>query len=202
VAASYRIRNKTILYRLLAVFWILSLLLLSGCEARRDNLEVTQEVDPLSNVTITGQLDDAPAGCTPEQVAGRLQGLFSAISSRDRDLVPEYFGPFEGQEFTAQRGQYFQWYCMGGDDIYDLPDLEQYFIRRFRRDEELQLVSIDVNGWDQARDLVDFSVIGERRANDLPGDWHQIGGKGAYNCEYQTFQLLCMGDIPFGSPYD
>jgi hypothetical protein len=171
---------------------VLSLLFLSGCEAHR----VHQAAEPTPDVKIEGQLEDAPAGCTPEHVAGRLQGLFSAIRSGNPDLVPEYFGTFEGEEFTAQRGKYFQWYCMDDDSLYDLPDLERYFAARFAQHEELHLARVDINEWDQARDLVDFSVIGERRADDLAGGWYGIHGKGAYNCEYQTFQMLCMGAIP------
>jgi hypothetical protein len=145
-------------------------------------------------VTVRGQADGAPNGCTPEHVAERLQGLFDAVSTSDPDVVPEYFGTFDGDHTRANTGIAFQWFCMDTTTVYDLPELETYFNERYEQNEQLRLRSITLNGWEPARGIIHFGPVAvDRQADDLGDEWQTFTGKGAYYCENQTFHILCMG---------
>ncbi len=175
------------------LMFVLVIPMLSACQAA----DVSSSFEPAApmeiNVTISGQTDGAPEGCTPEHVAGRLQSLFEAVNSADPDVVPEYFGTFDGDHTRANTGIAFQWFCMDTTTVYDLPELESYFIGRYQQNEQMRLRNVSLNGWEKTRSIVHFGLDVDRLADDLEGEWRTYTGKGAYYCKNQTFHVLCLG---------
>lgn len=150
-----------------------------------------QAATELAGYAVSGNAEGAPAGCSAEDVAARLAGLFDAISRGDAGVVDEYFGRASGAAF--------QWYSIGLSEndsfaAYNWGDLEAYFEQRYRQNERLQLLSVEITGWDAGRGLVHFGPISlTRQADDLGWRAQPLGGKGAYHCGRQAFVVLSIG---------
>lgn len=146
-----------------------------------------------SNVVLTGQADGAPAGCSPNEIARRFEAMFRAINRGEPNVVDEFFGRKSGASFA--------WYSMtefGQTEAdknhfvaYTWDELDAYLKRRYQQHEQLQLLSLQFNGWDPGRGLVHLGpIVITRYADDLRlglgGPERIAEGKGAYHCRTQA----------------
>ena len=100
-----------------------------------------QEANP--DVVLTGQADGAPVGCSPEDITGHINEMLDAISRSDPNVVDEYFG--------RKNAAPFFWYSIGEFVAYSWDELDLYFQQRYQQHEQLQLRSIEFNGWEPER---------------------------------------------------
>lgn len=144
---------------------------------------------PTSLPTVTGQADGAPAGCSVQEVAQQLQDFAVAFNDGDRQQLSTLFSNHAP----------FAWYSAPeGDatfrDIYTVEELPQYFEQRHTQHEYLEFKRIQVNGWEEQRDLVHFGFVVSRRADDLnSGQAREVIGKGAFHCKTKTFIAISIG---------
>lgn len=138
---------------------------------------------------VTGQADGAPAGCSVQEVAQELQDFAVAFNDGDQQHLLTLF---------SNRAP-FAWYSAPeGDstfrDIYTVEELPQYFEQRHTQHEHLEFKWIQVNGWEEQRDLVHFAFAVSRQADDLnSGQAHEVIGKGALHCTTKTFVVISIG---------
>ncbi len=142
-------------------------------------------------VVVTGDSAGAPIGCSPEEIAQRIEEAFDAINRADPDVVDEYFGR---ADFAP-----FGWYTIGNNEeffsAYQWRTLDEYLGQRFQQHEHLELRSIRFNSWDEERGLVHFGPIEVARwADDLGETERNYSGKGAYYCETRTIVVLSLGE--------
>ena len=167
-------------------------LTLTGCGISRDSSspapDPTATTDVfnglLSEVTITGDVGDAPPQCSAQAITERMVSLFEAINHAQPGVASDYFGGG------------FMWYCMHEPDeehtVYDLVGLDAYFQQRYQQHEQLRLESVQFNGWESQRNLVHFGLsVAGRSADDLDPAVNKASGKGAYHCEAERFVALC-----------
>lgn len=77
---------------------------------------------------------------------------------------------------------------------YTLEDLAAYLPRRYTQRERLRLRSLEVSGWrgDQAQFVLTLNRTAADLGPELGGSEHLAVGKGAFDCEQQTFVVWSM----------
>jgi len=128
-----------------------------------------------------------------------MAAMFDPISRGDPNVIDDYFG--------KSRNAPFQWFSMTATGTgesnrqhfvaYNLHDLAAYFSGRHEHNERLKLKSIEVNGFDAARGIVQLGPFAlTRRADDLQSrggsQEHQVVGKAAYDCATQAFVVFSL----------
>ncbi len=147
--------------------------------------------EALKDVVITGQSDGAPPNCSPRDVARFIVRFIEAFNRGDQDRLARLF--FRGAA-TGQSPSH--WYSMTEGDpraggrhfvAYDLDVLLKYFAERRQQHEVMQLLKLQVNGWESTRGIVHFGpVVVSRRADDLGDREFTAEGKGAFHCREQA----------------
>ena len=189
-----RIRN---ILSFLSIFLLALGLLVSGCSWPTAINSGTATPTKKASFGVTGSADNAPTGCDAQTVAERLADLFSAVNQADPTITDRFFGQSQNAPF--------QWYSM--DEVvhntylkhhfvaHHFDELTAYWPARFGQHEQLQLLSVQINGWDAGIDVVNFGPLAfTRTADDLgpPGTEYQGEGKGAYSCSQRAFVVLSL----------
>ena len=170
---------------LLLVILSCTALFFSNCAAQQtqEQMMPTATPDMYSNIAITGQAEGAPEACTMETVTTRLVDLATAVNQADPDVAENFFG---GQWFcTVENGELFT--------AYTKAELEAHLQRRYLRNEQWQVLSIQFNGWESQRGLIHFGPVAIKRTADDLNSPFVTTGKGAYSCRRQQFDVLCLG---------
>ena len=143
--------------------------------------------DALKDVIITGQSDGAPSGCSPREIAHLIVQFFNEFNRGDQKELARFFNPT------------FQWYYVGQDgfETSNRDKLLAYFAERHQHREQLRLIKIQVNGWDEPRGLVHFGpLFFSRHADDINRANNPEGitdGKGAIICEEKKILVWATG---------
>lgn len=147
-----------------------------------------------SSYVIAGQVDGAPAACSPTAVADHARMFFSAMNSGAADSAARYFG--------RRPAAPFQWYSFSDRDTglsfeaIESPDgLEEHFAKRHRAGNRWVLRGIEFNGWVPERNGVGFLIFFEYHLPNESGvvDRRFAFGKGELHCPSFTFVVMSLG---------
>ena len=147
---------------------------------------------PPSDVLVTRDDPELPAGCRPGALGQRIVTFLDAVNRGDAAAAARYADPQRGwYSVTEGRRRHFV--------TSERSALARYFARRHRRGERLRLLELDVSF---ANGLGHIAYRLDRRADDL----RRLGvrmaialGKGAVDCESGEIVVWSMG-MPAGGP--
>jgi hypothetical protein len=176
-----------------------------------------------TDALVTRDSRSLPAGCSPRDVAGLLNGFFDAFNRGDMQALDEIWTSEDSPgRPVGSTGREFLWYAVteGGSirrgpwrhrSIYDRPELLGYFAERHGQKERMELVAVRATRATEPW-RVGISFVVRRTADDLPsglgGRQRIAGGKGVVDCERRRLQMWTMGmntakprqDYPPGGP--
>jgi hypothetical protein len=161
-----------------------------------------------TDALVTRDSRSLPAGCSPREVAGLLNGFFDAFNRGDMQALDEIWTSEDSPgRPVGSTGREFLWYAVteGGSirrgpwrhrSIYDRPELLGYFAERHGQNERMELVAVRATRATEPW-RVGVSFVVRRTADDLPsglgGRQRIAGGKGVVDCERRRLQMWAMG---------
>ena len=181
---------------LVLVLFVLSLLFIA-CNERP--APVQTEIPSADTLTIMGEVDGFPDGCSPRQVADLIIRFFEAYNVGDQEQITSFFPPT------------FQWYSDTRVEVVNgkneqvhfvtrpgsREELLHYFSERHEQNEQLKLQLLSVASPDGGGGHVNIVFVYRRQANDVqpgPDGVTRVGeGKGVIACRNQKIFVWSMG---------
>ena len=150
---------------------------------------------PLDRVPVTHSERGMPAGCGPQQVVGLMTHFVVAFNEGDEARLERLF---------PSKATLMPWlYSMNRGGKAEVStdnsrDLIGYFAERYRRHDQLELVSIEIRHSGATTDetaYADVTYSMNRRADDLrtvSGAWRRTIGKSVMDCRRQVLAVSSL----------
>lgn len=182
--------------RLVAMLLVLVILaLLADIDYGQSGRVFLASSTPTVQASIRSGSDPLPAGCGLDEIVRLLSEFLHAFNHGDAPALPSFFPRVAAYPDTTLAG--FQWYSVTDQNghfvTHDPAELPAYFAARHDRQEQLQLLGLELaTGWHAG---VDIAFRLSRTASDLPP--HEAVGKGAIDCDEHTIFVWSMAqDMP------